>query len=719
VGFLATTAAEACERLAEAAAALAGGDGTSARNADIHFRPRALDVSGRLVVLFPGQGSQSVDMGASLCASFPPFHEAYTKMDTTRSEHGQPPISAIVFPPPTFDPSERDAQAQRLRATNHAQAAIGAFNLGLFTLLRACGLAPDYVAGHSLGELAALHAGGALDERDYLSLHVARGEAMALPAPSGIDAGTLLAIGGDVAMIEDFVRGRPGITVANRNSRAQLVVAGSEDELATLKAELAALGVTATMLPVSGAFHSHRVAHAQAPFARAVEAARFSTPQIPTFANTTGAPYPVSVEAGRRLLAEQLVHPVEFRREIEAIHDAGGRIFVECGPGRALTGLVSNILGDRPHFALATNRTRGDDDGSLRDAYVQLRVAGVPLTDLDPWQVLPEVAEPKRGQAVPLNGAPYKSERTQLAFEQALQEGPEQTMTERETKSMFENTVTPTGDTSAEAHLRYLENMADYSNKYFDLTQRLFTLATSPSCSPAALASFERAISSFHEQQLTAQQVHTQFLQRQVEYTQRVVHASSKAAPLPGPPRRPAAPLAAVTSIEVVTAEPLARSGHEFAPEPARPSLAAPPAAWPEPPAPFVEPRAAHAPPVPLPSAVPSAVAMPAPPSVKLGPSPSLAAPTPAPNGSRSAERAEDIVSILLEVISEKTGYPLESLDASMDVDSDLGIDSLKRVEIMAALEGRLIKNLAGLDFASFATKRTVADIARYLAEVR
>ncbi|MFO0609011.1 MAG: beta-ketoacyl synthase N-terminal-like domain-containing protein [Polyangiales bacterium] len=696
VGFLATTREEACARLDEAAASLARGDTTTRPTGEVHVRARAVDVRGAVVVLFPGQGSQSVDMGASLCAAFPPVHDAFARMDAARAAEALPPISDVVFPAPTFDPRAQEAQAAALRATQNAQAAIGALNLGLFALLRRCGCAPDFFAGHSLGELTALHAGGALDEGDYLRLLVARGEAMARPPPSGVDAGTLLAVGGDAAQLEDFLRDRPGVTVANRNSRSQLVVAGSRDDLLALKAELAALGVSATPLPVSGAFHSERVAHAQAPFARAVEAARVAAPTTPTFANSTAAPYPASAVEVRRMLAEQMVRPVEFRQEIEAIYDAGGRVFIECGPGRVLTGLVGNILHDRPHLAVALHRPKADDDRTLRDAYVQLRVAGVALTDLDPWQPLPDVPDAKRGPVVRLTGAPYKSERTRLAFEEAPPGAPEETMVETEIKNGRAREVPPPGDVSPAAHQRYLEHLADGTTRYFELTQQLYALATNPACSPAALAAFERAVSGFHELQMMAQHVHAHFLGVPVETPPRAATPQPPAPPAP-PPRVPAAEV----SPPVTTAKAPAPPPVVAAPvAPVAPAMPAPVAPMPVAPAPV-------APVAPKPVA-----------PKPVTPAPVTRAPI-APAPANGAQRADEVAAILLAVISEKTGYPLDSLDPSMDVDTDLGIDSLKRVEIMAALEGRLFKKLSGLDFSTFATKRTVTDIARYLAEAK
>jgi len=644
----------------------------------LHYRRRAMaSARGGVVALFPGQGSQYLEMGRELCMNFPVMHQTFAAMDAVLAEHGQSPISSVLFPPPSFDAQARDAQSQTLRATNHAQAALGAFNLGLYKLLQRSGFAPDFVAGHSVGELTALCAGGAIAETDYLRLLVARGQAMAALPESGIDAGTLMAVSGDIDTLTPFVAGHADVTVANRNSKSQLVVAGSRTALDHLKSELAALGNTATFLPVAGAFHSRRVAHAQAPFARALDGVAFRTPLVPTYSNSTGNQYPQAPDAIRARLAEHLVSPVDFRTEIESIHRDGGRIFVECGPGGVLTGLVGNILAGEPHLAIALSPGKsGNDDRLLREAYVELRVAGVALGGLDPYQSLPEVTVRKRGLIVRLNGAPYVSETTRAAFESALERTAGTMVNDNQSKRVLEQTVTLTGDTSSLAHQRYLDNMSNHSARYFDLMERLHGLITTPSCRPENLALFERGMSQFHEQQLTAQQVHAQYLKNQVEYSQRVLqnHAepvmSRHMETLPAPP--PLQLSAPVPRMAVATiAVPLM-------PQPERRVVEA------------VQPTAPVA-------ALREPVAIPA---------------RPAP----ATADLDDIAAILISVISEKTGYPVDTLDPAMDLDSDLGIDSLKRVEVMAALEGRLFTSLAGINFEAFAALRTISQIAGYLA---
>lgn len=661
IGFLAQTCEDALvhlDRIGEALHSTPDVD-TLKQPGGLFYRRRGCAEPGALVALFPGQGSQYLEMGREACANFGVMHDTIAAMDDVLAEAGQQPISSVIFPPPTFDPQVRDEQIRTLRKTNNAQAAIGAFNLALYNQLQSCGFAPDIVAGHSLGELTALCASGMITEQDYFQLLVARGQAMAAPPPAGLDAGTLMAVSGDVDMLELFIAGHPDVTIANRNSKTQLVVAGSQAALESLKSELAALGNSATILPVSGAFHSERVAHAQAPFADALCRVDFQPAQITTYSNSSGARYPTDPAAAREHLATHLVSPVNFRAEIDAIYRDGGRVFVECGPGSVLTGLVGNILAGQPHLAVALNPGKaGHDDRQLREAYVELRVAGVRLGELDARQSLPEISVTQRGPIVRLNGAPYVSETTTAAFESALAQSAGAFTAERHDSREFnrtvtEQTVTLTGDTSSDAHQRYLGHQAEHSTRYFEMTERLYTLITNGNSAPENLAMFERVMVQFHEQQLGAQQVHAQYLHNQVAFSQRTMQAP--VSPAPALSMRPAMPV------------------------------------------PMSLPDVAVQPALPAPAAAPAPVAV------------SQTAPSALTN-------ADEIAAILISVISEKTGYPADTLDASMDLDSDLGIDSLKRVEIMAALEGRLFNSLAGIDFEAFAALRTIAQIANYLA---
>ncbi|MDF1516021.1 MAG: hypothetical protein P1S60_19590, partial [Anaerolineae bacterium] len=124
------------------------------------------------------------------------------------------------------------------------------------------------------------------------------------------------------------------------------------------------------------------------PFARAVAETTFHPSRIPVFSNTTGDPYPEDGEQGKALLANHILNPVYYKRQIENIYAAGGRIFVECGPRRITTSLVEDILAGKPYVAVALNSSRTKSaDRQFREVVVKLRIAGIYLGEIDPYGV--------------------------------------------------------------------------------------------------------------------------------------------------------------------------------------------------------------------------------------------------------------------------------------------------------------------------------------------
>jgi len=426
IGFVADGPAEAREQLLRAVAMLNAQPAAERLQhpKGIFYQRQGLNTAGRVVALFPGQGSQYLEMGRELALNFPPLRELLGRADVHATDI---PLSAILFPPPVFTPAEQSFQAERLQRTEYAQPAIGVLSAGMFDLLRDAGFQPDMVAGHSFGELTALWAAGALDDDDYLALTHARGRAMAPPSDPTFDAGTMLAVSAELATVQMIAGQVPGITVANLNARDQVVLAGPTAAISRVRHVLESAGHRATPLPVSAAFHTPLVGHAQVPFSRAIHACAFSPTRVPVYANATAQPYPADPRAMQALLADQLLQPVRFFDQIEQIYAAGGAIFVEVGPRNVLTNLVTRILGDRPHIAVALNPSRQlDSDRQIREAVVQLRVVGVPMRGIDPYQR--QTAAPptrkRRGPMVKLNGSNYVSEKTRADYADALARRP-------------------------------------------------------------------------------------------------------------------------------------------------------------------------------------------------------------------------------------------------------------------------------------------------------
>ena len=420
VGFVAATREEAVDRLENVLALLRRDPDAEQweHPKGIYFRRTGMADEG-VVALFPGQGSQFLNMGRDLALNFPPVRELHAKMDRRFMTEGERSLSEVVFPPPAFDEEAERAQRLALRATDYAQAAIGVTSAGLFQILTRAGFDPDFTAGHSFGELSALWAGGVLDEETFLDLVKARGRAMAPPDDDvQRDAGTMLAVTGPLAEIERVVASMDDVVIANQNSPSQVVLAGPTPAIEQAASVLPEAGFEVRALPVSAAFHTALVEHASGPFARAIDAVDFGPQRVPVYSNTTGERYPQTPDEAKQVLAQHILHPVVFKTQIENLYEAGGRIFVEVGPRRIVTNLVNDILDGRPHLAvpLCASR-RKSSDRQLRDAVMQLRVAGLSLTGLDPY-ACPQLERPPTEDASSVDeSAALESERTPTLVE--------------------------------------------------------------------------------------------------------------------------------------------------------------------------------------------------------------------------------------------------------------------------------------------------------------
>ena len=196
----------------------------------------------------------------------------------------------------------------------------------------------EYFAGHSLGELAALVAAGSIDATDGLLLAIRRGELMQQAAESQPGGGMMAVIGDDevTRRIADEV----GITVANFNSPGQLVLSGSEEQLAAAEAKAAEQNLRAIRLPVNGAFHSPAMEPVVPAFREALAATPVNEPRAPVMCGTTAKPF----DDIRARLADALTRPVRWTDTIIALDSLGVESFVESGPGKVLKNLVRRIL---------------------------------------------------------------------------------------------------------------------------------------------------------------------------------------------------------------------------------------------------------------------------------------------------------------------------------------------------------------------------------------
>jgi [acyl-carrier-protein] S-malonyltransferase len=308
----------------------------------------------QVAFLFPGQGSQAAGMGADIFETSPAARRVFESADEALGIA----LSDLCFHGPD----------DVLRETINAQPAIVTVSLALLAALQASlnehtsswssPLVPSYTAGHSVGEYAALVASGALQLQDAVRLVRERGRLMhyegtvcpgGMAAVIGMDEGPLEEVCQEataqavVNLPRDAHPGQGRVSIANFNAPGQIVISGEQAALSVAMELAKARGAKRVIpLPVSGAFHSPVMQPAAAGLAQAIEQTEVHDASIPIIGNMHAKPLTKAQEI-REELAQQIAAPVQWTRTIEYLAGAGVTIFLEIGPGQALTGMVKRI----------------------------------------------------------------------------------------------------------------------------------------------------------------------------------------------------------------------------------------------------------------------------------------------------------------------------------------------------------------------------------------
>jgi [acyl-carrier-protein] S-malonyltransferase len=283
-------------------------------------------MSGKVAFCFPGQGSLEAGMGREI-AEVPEAREVFA----LGSRFADLDLIHLTF----------DASEEELVETEVQQPALVATSLAVLTAIRARGIKPDFVVGHSVGEFAALAAAGAMRVEEAIGLVRERGLAMAEAARR--NPGSMAAILGlDDETVERICRRILNVWPANYNCPGQIVVSGENPAVEQACEEATEAGARrAVKLRVSGAFHSPLVAKAADRLRPALERVKFNEPSAPFMSTVTAR-----IENARRagpLLVDQLTAPVRFTQAAQALMKEGVNTFVEVGPGNVLSGLVKRI----------------------------------------------------------------------------------------------------------------------------------------------------------------------------------------------------------------------------------------------------------------------------------------------------------------------------------------------------------------------------------------
>ena len=331
--------------------------------------------TGEIAFLFPGQGAQHLNMGRETALYFDELREALELADRVLASHAPQALSSYLMPASAFDEATETAQAAALTDTRIAQPAIGALSLGYLRLAQRLGLKATAAAGHSYGEYSALLSAGVLSAEDFLKLSAVRGEAMASASKSSVPGG-MAAVQGRREQITDLIAEFASVIIANHNTPEQSVISGPKAAVEKAVAKLGQVGLKATVLPVSGAFHTELVAPAKTALSAAIAATRFAPASLTVYANSSALPYPAEPAAMQAQLDAHLLSRVEFVREIEAMHGAGCRVFVELGPKSICTNMARATLSGKAVLAVSLDGNGGGLRGLL-SGLAELFVTGV------------------------------------------------------------------------------------------------------------------------------------------------------------------------------------------------------------------------------------------------------------------------------------------------------------------------------------------------------
>jgi [acyl-carrier-protein] S-malonyltransferase len=314
-------------------------------------------LTGKLALIFPGQGSQKVGMGSDLLESHPDLYDRYL---SRADEAAGVPIRQYSLEGPM----------ESLTETNVAQPALFSLSLALLEEAGSMGIEPDFVAGHSLGEYTAAVASGALSFEDGIRLVALRGRLMNEAQTER--PGTMAAIIGlPIEQLEDLCSTacEAGVvSPANLNTPGQIVVSG---EVAGVERamELAqeAEAEKVVRLQVGAAFHSELMKPAQAKMAEAMGDVAWADPQVPMASNASGGLVTTADDVREALIA-QIASPVRWVDCVRTLDSEGASAYLEVGPGRVLSGLVKQILGMETDVAAADSAAKLENFAAARAA---------------------------------------------------------------------------------------------------------------------------------------------------------------------------------------------------------------------------------------------------------------------------------------------------------------------------------------------------------------
>ena len=276
---------------------------------------------GKVAFVFAGQGAQYSGMGQSLCEVSPAAKAVFDQADALR-----PGTSEQCF----------TGTAEELSITENTQSCLYCVDLAAAKALEEAGVTPDYVAGFSLGEIAALSFAGVFTGEQGFDFVCKRAEAMQKAGEENPGAmAAVLKLKNE--QVEELCAGFEKVWPVNYNCPGQLVCAGEKSQIEEFCGKVAEAGGKAVPLAVSGGFHSPFMESASQTLKEVLEPMELSEAKVPVYANYTAQPYGGSA---KELVTQQVKNPVRWQETVERLVELGVDTFIECGPGKTLCGLI-------------------------------------------------------------------------------------------------------------------------------------------------------------------------------------------------------------------------------------------------------------------------------------------------------------------------------------------------------------------------------------------
>ena len=337
------------------------------------------EIKPKVCFMFPGQGSQYVDMMKDLAAKYKVVQDTFDEADRLLTHIIGQTLTETLWSKPGESKEQIAQREAAIKKTEMTQPAVLTADIAMMRLLSSFGIKPDVVMGHSLGEYAAAVAAGIFDFENGLKAVCTRGKVMSEIKVE--DNGKMASIAAPVERVEpELARINGYVAVANKNCPTQTVIAGASKSIDDAIKMFNDMGIQAVQIPVSHAFHSAIVRPAMPQYRAFLDTLTFHAPTMPITTNVTAEFYPSDPEKIKDLMVTQISHSVEWIKQLKTTYDSGVRLFVECGPKRVLSALAANTLSDKKDIkVLASNHPKKGGISEFNDLFANLISSGIHL----------------------------------------------------------------------------------------------------------------------------------------------------------------------------------------------------------------------------------------------------------------------------------------------------------------------------------------------------